>query len=1398
MTGKNEMINFNEMNFEINGTTVYLYDFDDSLEMRYVNEYQHKIIKKEIKCNTEDKDLIVRYSTKLENTTEEIIESTYLEFFTHIYKNIGTNNFDGCFVYIDPSKLCKPYFDFDIKDYDNLYYDIDLRTSYIEDIIKFMSLEFSEGKILFSENHRLINDSKLIKTKSGKLKRKEGKNYYKYSFHVIIEGYTTTVKDLYNLMSNYNNIKDTELDSFDIFNYINNYEILRSDLSVYPRTTMKFRFPAYTKTKNMSRWPILSDPEYIHWYLLTDVDNQYALPYEYDGKYGNMNNYDISTKSTKSNKIKNKETKKCVNKNNDHDEFDIEYEDEYLNKDKYNVLKYILMNLNIKFCAQYENWRVIGWCLRAYHSSIDVFELYDEWSQQADNYGGAYECAKIWNAYKSSFKWSIGTLYKYFSDSIALMDDETKKSQMQQIISLKFWVLNENESYDLFDGIENLNNVEHRAIDTEYITLDNVPVNDELIGNILAIKSPVGTGKTQYIKSFLNHFRELEIEKSKIYNETHGYPFAYNYLSLVSRVSLSKMHTEELKLENYKDLDGCAQLNSVYEIESLPRLYETLKFADSDDEIKYHIKNGTKMHNIIGETNCNLILIIDEFTSFLKQFESTTMRDRRFKILDMLTVLINSAKYIIISDADLNTTCLAYLSNMHINKKIIVYDNYYIGLRDTKVTIYRNQNTFINDIVNSIKSGKNVYVCSDSKTKVAKHIYEQVAIKVHRDVNDTIDESTIKKCMLLMDGNSIIYTSDKGNKDDFQDVNSLWLNKNVFVSPTVQYGISYDIAKTHEVFLYCHRVNADAFENVQQASRIRDPIAINIYIKKTEDITANPLGCIQTPADIDDDEQVELFNEISRISFDNGSFIDTKRYFANYMDTYTKYDLGVEHHLYTVLYESVIEAKKEAQKHTHNKDLIKHYSNYVVTLKIDSTKYKNREPVIKFLLKSKGYHDIVENAIETEDIEKNEFDFSQMRIHEMAKTITEYNASVDEKLRIDMHQFNDGEKIEEVGTEQYYKVYKNISTLSYRINTVYKWRFVNYFIHHPQINDDIDIDMYTLANEYLALTDDQKCEYKDTIDMCDFAVAIKNKNFINTLSDSNFESMKLIFSVLKIKDEINNDKTNEFKIIDDQTFNTIQNNDTTLTETILSQDNKLTMFYNLHMMVCDLHNLFDYDVIRDVLDKIKKNTEVPKGMTSVPPIHTQPETIANFNYRFTIDNAYVLNHVRQIFSFDTDYENYHYVILSNHYINESNDFFELFACTHQPLPTDNKTKSKKKLPAKTGRYADSYLNYLQLLIHHNDYNNLYYEAYMLLCDVTKKLFNPIIKNVRYTTRINKKQTEKIIPIVDIDRLNEYVILHKLSITYPRCESDIKLEPSNNESLLNNNGDQNNNGYNFYH
>ena len=1389
MTGKNEMINFNEMNFEINGTTVYLYDFDDSLEMRYVNEYQHKIIKKEIKCNTEDKDLIVRYSTKLENTTEEIIESTYLEFFTHIYKNIGTNNFDGCFVYIDPSKLCKPYFDFDIKDYDNLYYDIDLRTSYIEDIIKFMSLEFSEGKILFSENHRLINDSKLIKTKSGKLKRKEGKNYYKYSFHVIIEGYTTTVKDLYNLMSNYNNIKDTELDSFDIFNYINNYEILRSDLSVYPRTTMKFRFPAYTKTKNMSRWPILSDPEYIHWYLLTDVDNQYALQYEYDGKYGNMNNYDISTKSTKSNKsnkIKNKETKKCTNKNNDCGEFEVDYEYEHLNKDKYNVLKYILMNLNIKFCAQYENWRVIGWCLRAYHSSIDVFELYNEWSQQADNYSSAYECAKIWNAYKSSFKWSLGTLYKYFYDSIALMDDGIKKSQMQQIISLKFWVLNDNESYDLFDGIENLNNVEHRAIETEYITLDNVPVNDELIGNILAIKSPVGTGKTQYIKSFINHFRELEIEKSKIYNETHGSPFVHNYLSLVSRVSLSKMHTEELKLENYNDLDGCAQLNSVYQIESLYRLYEILKFADSDDEIKYNIKNGTKMHNIVGENNCILILIIDEFTSFLKHFESKTIRDRRFKTLDMLNVLINSAKYVIISDADLNTTSLAYLSNMYINKKIIVYDNYYIGQRDTKVTIYRNPNTFIDDIVNSIKSGKNVYVCSDSKTKIEKEIYEQVSIKLFRDVNDTIDESTTKKCMLLMDKNSILYTSEKGNKDDFQDVNSLWLNKNVFVSPTVQYGISFDGAKTHEVFLFCHRVGADAFENVQQASRIRDPIAINIYIKKKEDITVNPLYRVLKFSyidDDDDDEQDELFNEISKISYDGGSFIDTKRYFDNYMDTYTKYDLGVEHPLYTSLYDKVIDLKNEARKYISNKDLIKHYSNYVVTSKIDLTKYKSRESVIKFLLKTKGYHDIVENTIETEDKEKNEFDFSQMRIHEMVKFITEYNASVDEKLRIDLDQFNNGEKIAEVGTEQYYKVFNNIDQLSYRISSVYKWRFVNYFVHHSKIN--VDIDMYTLANEYLALTDNQKCEYKNTIDMSDFAIAIKNENFIDTLSDSNYESIKIIFSVLKIKDEINNDKTNEYKIIDDQTEITIQNNDTTLTETILSKDNKLTMFYHLHTMVCNLHNLFDYDIIRDVLDKIKKKSE-------------EPEVMTNFNYRFTSDNAYVLNHIRQIFSFDTDYENYHYVILSNHYINESSNFFELFACKHQPLPTDDKTKSQKKLPAKTGQYANSYLNYLQLLIHHNDYNNLYYESYMLLCDVTKKLFNPIIQNVRYTTMINKKRIDKLIPIVDIDRLNEYVIIYKLSITYPQCESDTEIEPSENKLSLNNNGNQKNNAYNFYH
>jgi hypothetical protein len=86
-----------------------------------------------------------------------------------------------------------------------------------------------------------------------------------------------------------------------------------------------------------------------------------------------------------------------------------------------------------------------------------------------------------------------------------------------------------------------------------------------------------------------------------------------------------------------------------------------------------------------------------------------------------------------------------------------------------------------------------------------------------------------------MDNICLKYTSETGNTEDFQNINNLWNNKNIFCSPTIQYGLSYDIPETHHIFSYCHRNTSTAFDNMQQANRIRHPLSYHIFISMKEE-----------------------------------------------------------------------------------------------------------------------------------------------------------------------------------------------------------------------------------------------------------------------------------------------------------------------------------------------------------------------------------------------------------------------------------------------------------------------------------------------------------------------------------------------------------------------------------
>ena len=241
------------------------------------------------------------------------------DFLKWVQDNIGLNK-KTCVCIYQENEHCKPHFDFDIKDHNNLYFDINKRNEYLKDIIVFMNNVFIKCDIVYSENHRLSNKY----DKEGKIRE----TFYKYSFQVIINNYYSNLSELKNFVNNISDLVNYVINNInknDNFNYseyseiknINNLFLFTGsqfDASIHDN---KLRIGCWVKYESLKlknesylniiqdNWPVLSNPGSIDKYVLCNITDD-ALEFEYD-------NYDIPHYNENK---RNRENKKINNDSN--------------------------------------------------------------------------------------------------------------------------------------------------------------------------------------------------------------------------------------------------------------------------------------------------------------------------------------------------------------------------------------------------------------------------------------------------------------------------------------------------------------------------------------------------------------------------------------------------------------------------------------------------------------------------------------------------------------------------------------------------------------------------------------------------------------------------------------------------------------------------------------------------------------------------------------------------------------------------------------------------------------------------------------------------------------------------------------------------------------------------
>jgi hypothetical protein len=761
--------------------------------------------------------------------------------------------------------IVKPYFDCE-KEILNGEYNKEIEEEYFNTIKEELMKEFNYTELVYASNHREITN--------------KGEKYYKYSFHVLLSGIETTPYELRKYVRHINN----------------QYPYNLFDIKVYNKHGL-FRFSNQRKADGDKR-PYLSHSLYK--YIITLIDDN-------SKKY--TNEYIDKTKiETVGDLIRNNKPVKKTNKKVVKDKGTPKFEKGYHTESQLIELEKLLLNLPPQYFMDYDKWRNVCFALKHFSASEEVYNLFVKFSNQHPTPGG---CINMWNSTKNNKGDKNITMSSLiYIDRLNYELDQERKNKIQKLTKelnklkkskvkefknklikiikqkqLKYEIslmsnvreIKEvihgriqkiNGDYNPIDGVHELG-FKVKEIESEYVTEKDTyePIIKAYTNRINLIKSPTGTGKTDYIQKYI-------IPK---FNNN-------NIITITPRRSIARKHAFDFGLTYYENGRRMIyERNIALQLDSLNRLAE--------QKGKY-------------------ILILDELNTTTRHFLNNMdkMRKNRVPFVDRLIELMDNSYMCIGLDADFSTYVLKYL-NTHLTKKILLTINKYQQKFDCPVNHYETLKQMVERIRVIKQENGHFGLLSDSKTKLKQFIE---TLKQEGIINDTFEvldpktgnykglmknmdiekikseedkskEDLLKKfnkkqnlqirkkrfewlfeqgCRKASKGPKkdrlkilpgmhrlnkdiekgekiedavLLYTVDVGDKADFTHINQIWENHDFAGSPTIGPGLSYDNKNTHHVCgLYFADNDMSSCQHLQQLARVRHPISINLWIDEKD------------------------------------------------------------------------------------------------------------------------------------------------------------------------------------------------------------------------------------------------------------------------------------------------------------------------------------------------------------------------------------------------------------------------------------------------------------------------------------------------------------------------------------------------------------------------------------
>ena len=216
-----------------------------------------------------------------------------------------------------------------------------------------------------------------------------------------------------------------------------------------------------------------------------------------------------------------------------------------------------------------------------------------------------------------------------------------------------------------------------------------------------------------------------------------------------------------------------------------------------------------KLSDLDEEEIANYILYIDEVNSFLDFTHNTTLKTKMKHVYYILRRLIRYSHKVIISDRIINDSCVNFLKFRYDDTKTIYINNTFKKYQNKPAIRMRNVKKFIERIYEDIDNLNYFWFGSDSNTTVTK-LYNKCLLK-YPDIKD----------------NFVLITADTDIR--INRASEQFLNKFVFYSPKITYGIDFTINKAQNVYIYIKGRTLDPAALFQQATRTRNMNALYFF-----------------------------------------------------------------------------------------------------------------------------------------------------------------------------------------------------------------------------------------------------------------------------------------------------------------------------------------------------------------------------------------------------------------------------------------------------------------------------------------------------------------------------------------------------------------------------------------